>query len=66
MNEHMTAFKILGFAVFAYTVYAIIQGRIYTKSGAGGGIVSKDESPDAFWLTVAIYFGLSIALCSIF
>ena len=62
----MTVFKILGFTVFAYTVYAIIQGRIYTKSGTGGGIVSKDQSPDAFWLTVAIYFGLSIVLCSIF
>ena len=66
MNEHMTAFKIIGFTVFAYTVYAIIQGRIYTKSGAGGAVVSKEKSPDAFWLTVAIYFGLSIALCSIF
>lgn len=62
----MNALRITGFALFAYTVYAIIQGQIYSKSGRGGGIVSKDESPDAFWLTVAIYFGVSIALCAFF
>ncbi|HEX9391738.1 MAG TPA: hypothetical protein VF928_10555 [Usitatibacteraceae bacterium] len=62
----MPVFKLLGFAVFAYTVYALIQGRIYSKAGPWGRMVSKDESPDAFWLTVAIYFGLSIALCAVF
>src|SRR5258706_346386 len=65
-QPEMPVFKLLGFAVFAYTVYALIQGRIYSKAGPWGRMVSKDESPDAFWLTVAIYFGLSIALCAVF
>ena len=62
----MTAFRLLGFIVFAYAVYAIIKGEVYAKSGAGGRIITKTESLDTFWLTVAIYIGLSIALVALF
>ncbi len=62
----MPAFKLLGFMVFAYTVYAIIQGRIYARSGLGGKLIDKNETPDSFWLTVVVYFILSIALCTVF
>jgi uncharacterized protein with PQ loop repeat len=62
----MTGFRILGFALFAYAVYAIILGQVYGKTGRGAGMVSKLDSPDAFWTAVVIYFGLSIVLCAVF
>ena len=62
----MNALRLLGFIVFAYAVYAIIKGEVYAKSGSGARIVTKAESPDTFWLAVAIYIGLSIALVAIF
>ncbi len=65
-QPEMPVFRLLGFAVFAYTVYALIQGRIYSKAGPWGRMVSRNESPDAFWTTVMIYFALSVALCAVF
>jgi hypothetical protein len=60
----MIAFKLLGFLLFAYTVMAVIQGRIVSRAGLWGRVLRKDETPDNFWLTVAIYIVASIALCA--
>ena len=55
-------FKVLGVLVALYTIYAVIRGDVYAKSGPGGRVVSRQESPEYFWVVIAIYAGLSVAL----
>ena len=55
-------FKLLGALVGVYTLYAIVAGNVYAKSGPGGGPVSRRESPEYFWIVIAIYACLSAAL----
>jgi hypothetical protein len=59
-------FKILGVLVGLYALYAAVDGKVYAKSGAWGRTVSKVKSPEYFWLIIAIYAGLSIALLTVF
>lgn len=59
-------FKMLGVLVGLYTLYAAVKGEVYAKSGASGRIVSRVESPEYFWVVIAIYAGLSLALVTIF
>jgi hypothetical protein len=59
-------FKVLGIAVLAYTAYAAMRGEVYAKSGAWGRVVSRAESPDYFWIVLAIYTALGIALLTVF
>ena len=59
-------FKMLGILVALYTAYAVIEGRVYAKSGPWGRTVSRMDSPEYFWVVIAIYTGLSIALVFIF
>lgn len=55
-------FKILGILVGLYTIYSAIAGKVYAKSGPGGRTVSKTDSPEYFWVVIAIYACLSAAL----
>jgi len=55
-------FKALGVLVGLYTLYAAVTGSVYAKSGPGGRTVSRQESPEYFWIVIAIYAGLSAAL----
>jgi hypothetical protein len=59
-------FKRLGILVALYTAYAAATGKIYAKSGVGGRVISRRDSPRYFWVVVAIYAGLSVALLTIF
>jgi hypothetical protein len=59
-------FKAIGVVVALYTLYAAASGRVYAKSGPGGRMVSRRETPVYFWTVVAIYAGLSVALIAIF
>jgi len=59
-------FKMLGFLLALYAVYAALKGEVYAKSGAWGRTVSRDGSPEYFWLVIAIYAGLSVALLTLF
>jgi hypothetical protein len=59
-------FKLLGAFVCLYTVYAIVTGRVVAKSGPWARVVVKQHSPEYFWVVIAIYAGLSIALISWF
>lgn len=59
-------FKVLGVLVALYTAYAAISGVVYAKSGPGGRTVSRQDSPEYFWVVIAIYAGLSIALLVVF
>jgi len=59
-------FKMLGILVGLYTLYAAMNGKVYAKSGAWGRTVSRVDSPEYFWVVIAIYAGLSVALITIF
>ena len=59
-------FKMLGILLALYTLYAAFKGEVYAKSGAWGRTLSRDGSPEYFWLVIAIYAGLSVALLTLF
>jgi hypothetical protein len=59
-------FKVLGIILAVYTIYAAVSGEVYAKSGAGRRTVSRHHSPVYFWVVVAIYGALSLALATIF
>lgn len=59
-------FKLLGALVGLYTLFAALKGVVYAKSGAWGRAISKQESPEYFWIVIAIYGALSAALLTIF
>lgn len=59
-------FKMLGLLVGLYTLHAALKGEVYAKNGASGRVVSRAESPEYFWVVIAIYAGLSVALVTIF
>ena len=62
----MNVFKFLGILVALYTVYAAIDGKVYAKSGPWGRTISRADSPRYFWVVIAIYAGLSVALLTVF
>lgn len=55
-------FGVLGVALALYTLYAAVSGEVFAKAGAGGRLVSRTASPEYFWMTIAVYAGLSAAL----
>jgi hypothetical protein len=59
-------FKALGIVVALYAVYAAIKGVVYAKSGVWGRTVSRADSPEYFWVIIAIYACLSVALMVVF
>jgi hypothetical protein len=59
-------FKALGVAVMLYAAYAAVRGEVYAKDGASGRPVSRAESPEYFWVVIAIYAGLGIAMVTVF
>ena len=59
-------FKTLGVVVGAYALYAAVKGEVYAKSGPWGRTVSREDSPEYFWVIIAIYAGLGVALMTIF
>jgi len=59
-------FKMLGILLALYTLYTAFKGEVYAKSGAWGRTLSRDGSPEYFWLVIAIYAGLSVALLTLF
>lgn len=59
-------FKALALLVGAYTLFAAVTGRVYAKSGVWGRTVSRAESPEYFWVVIAIYAALAVALATVF
>lgn len=59
-------FKVLGILVVVYTIYAAINGEVYAKSGAWGRTVSRSDSPEYFWVVIAVYACLGLALIAVF
>jgi hypothetical protein len=59
-------FKGLGILVAAYTLWAIIDGKVYAKSGVWGRHIVKADEPRYYWVVIVIYAGLSVALVTVF
>ena len=59
-------FALIGVALGLYTVAAAASGRVWAKAGPGGRIVSREASPDYFWIVIAGYAALSLALIFLF
>lgn len=59
-------FKIIGLVVGLYALFAALTGEVYAKTGFRGRTISRVDSPVDFWMTVAIYAGLAIALATVF
>jgi len=59
-------FKGFGVLLAIYTIYATSQGEVYAKSGVWGKTISRTDSPRYFWVAIAIYALLSLALLTIF
>lgn len=59
-------FKLLGILVGVYTGLAAVQGRVYAKSGPSGRTIVREATPIYFWVVIAIYAALSLALLLVF
>jgi hypothetical protein len=61
-------FKLLGIIVGAYTLWAAFNGKVYAESGGlrQARMIVKEDEPRYFWVVIAIYGGLSIALMTVF
>ena len=59
-------FDALGLCVALYTAYAAATGEVFAKAGPSGRTVSRHDSPEYFWVVIAIYAGLSAALLTVF
>lgn len=61
-------FKALGIVVAAYTLWAALNGKVYARAAnwRGGRYIHKAEEPRYYWVVVAIYAGLSVALMTVF
>jgi len=58
--------ELLGILLGVYTVYAATTGEVFAKSGARGRTISRAESAEYFWVVIAIYAGLALALMFLF
>jgi hypothetical protein len=59
-------FKFIGTALAVYVCYAIASGSVYAKSGVSGRSILREDSPRYFWVVIAIYAVLSLALVLLF
>lgn len=59
-------FESLGAILAVYTLYAAVNGRVFAKSGPSGRTVTRQDSPEYFWIVIVIYAGLSLALITVF
>lgn len=58
-------FKLLGTLLACYTLYAAITGEVWAKDGIRGVRVCRLQRRGYFWVVVAIYGGLSLALLTV-
>jgi hypothetical protein len=59
-------FMLLGVLVGLYALVAAVTGEVYAKAGAWGRTVSRADAPEYFWIVIAVYGALSIALLTVF
>ena len=59
-------FDLLGALLALYLAYALARGEVVAKSGPGARRIVRDDSPRAYWATMAIYAALVVALVLVF
>lgn len=59
-------FDVLGVLVAIYAAYAALAGEVVVAEGPGARRVRRMESPKYFWVCIAIYSALSLALVTVF
>lgn len=59
-------FRLLAAGLALYVAYAVLRGKVYVKTGPSARSVSRADSPEYFWTTIAIYAGLAVALATVF
>ncbi len=59
-------FMFLGIVIGVYTAFAACAGSVYARHGPGGRMIVREESPRYFWVVIACYSALAIALVTIF
>ena len=59
-------FKLLGVLLALYVARSIARGEVTMKSGLWAKTVGRAESPTEFWICIAIYSGLAVALLTVF
>ena len=59
-------FKVLGVVLAIYTAYAASRGEVYARAGWKSRTIERTTEPRYFWAVIAIYFGLSVALLTVF
>jgi hypothetical protein len=59
-------FDLLGALVAAYVAYALIDGSVLAKRGPWGERIERAAEPHRYWVVIAIYAGLAIALVTVF
>jgi uncharacterized BrkB/YihY/UPF0761 family membrane protein len=59
-------FKLIGVLLALYTAYAAAQGEVYAKSRAWGRHIQRANEPRYFWVVIAIYALLALALLTVF
>ncbi len=59
-------FKLLGIAVAVYTIDAARRGRVFARAGIWGRTVTREASPEYFWVIIAVYALLALALLLVF
>lgn len=59
-------FRVLGFGVLAYSVFALLQGRVHAKSGLHMREIHRMSRPRYFYAVLACYAALGLALIFLF
>lgn len=59
-------FKLLGVVVLVYAAYGAWHGEIFAKSGPWGRTILREDSPGYFWVVIAVYCLLGLALLLVF
>lgn len=59
-------FQTLGVLLALYVAYAIATGSVVVKDRWKSKRVQRDDTPREFWICIAIYAGLTVALLFVF
>ena len=59
-------FKALGALLVIYLLHCLYRGDVFVKAGAWGRRIYRSEAPKAYWLNMALYALLALALFTVF
>ncbi len=59
-------FDLLGALLALYLAWALARGEVVAKSGPGARRIARAESPRNYWIVMAIYAALAVALVVVF